>query len=150
VETLYVNILTGMVKWVAIGGGGMSVSGKGGGASVLWHGVIDRRLATPPCSRRVDKGVEKGVETLSRFHGSVTFSVPSPRPLVHGTCITLPSTSTSLTCAFAHVDVAEIESANFAQREGPSSRGLSIPRYDLLVISIFEGFCIWKTQLGLK
>ena len=33
--------------------------------------MIDRCFATPPCSRRVDKGVEKGVETLSRFHGSV-------------------------------------------------------------------------------
>lgn len=110
----------------------MSVRWKGRCASVLWHGVIDRRLATPPCSRRVDKGVEKGVETLSRFHGSVTgsrFPCHPPRPLVHGTCITLPSTSTSLTCAFARVDVAEIESANFARRKCPTSRGLSIPRY---------------------
>lgn len=57
---------------------GMSVGWKGRCASVLWHGVIDRHLATPSCSRRVDKGVdkgvEKGVETLSCFHGSVTGS----------------------------------------------------------------------------
>lgn len=98
----------------------MSVKWEGKCASVLWHGVIDRRLATPPCSRRVDKGVEKGVETLSRFHGSVTGSRSlcyPPRLLVHGTCITLPCTSTSLTRAFARVDAANVESANFARRK---------------------------------
>lgn len=79
VKILYVNILT-RVKWAAgvEGGRAMSVGWKGRCASVLWHGVIDRHLATPSCSRRVDKGVdkgvEKGVETLSRFHGSVTGS----------------------------------------------------------------------------
>jgi len=78
----------------------MFVRWEGRCASVLWHGVIDRRLATPSCSRRVDKGVEKGVETLSRFHGSVTgsrFPCHPPLPsrlLVHGTCITLPFTPT--------------------------------------------------------
>lgn len=76
VKTLYANILTRVAKWAAgvEGGRGMSVGWKGRCASVLWHGVIDRHLATPSCSRRVDKGVGKGVETLSRFHGSVTGS----------------------------------------------------------------------------
>jgi len=68
---------SGGIEWAEV----MLVRWEGKCASVLWHGVIDRRLATPPCSRRVDKGVEKGVETLSRFHGSVTGSRSLCHPL---------------------------------------------------------------------
>lgn len=90
----------GGMEWVGV----MSVRWEGKCASVLWHGVIDRCLATPPCSRRVDKGVEKGVETLSRFHGSVTGSRSLCHPLAswytgHASPCHAPPLSCSCVCS---------------------------------------------------
>lgn len=72
--TLYVDSSTVARRSKGETRGGTCIGGR-------WRGVIDRCLATPPCSRRVDKGVEKGVETLSRFHGSVTGSRSRLSPL---------------------------------------------------------------------
>lgn len=72
--------------WIVVSGRELGGGGKGWDEGVM---LVDVRkgvhrwtvarsdwslLRDTPCSRRVDKGVEKGVETLSRFHGSVTGS----------------------------------------------------------------------------
>lgn len=89
-----------------------------------WHGVIDRRLAIPPCSRRVDKGVEKGVETLSRFHGSVTgsrSSWPSPAPSSPLGTRDMHHPAVHLHCipwlVFARIDVTATEFAKLCATE---------------------------------
>lgn len=72
--TLYVNSGIREGDWEREGGEGRGVMLVDVGKGVHRWTVARSDWSLPrdtPCSRRVDKGVEKGVETLSRFHGSV-------------------------------------------------------------------------------
>jgi len=60
---------------------------------------------------------------MDQSQDHVLRAIPSPLG-VHGTCITLPSASTSLTRAFARVDVAKIKSANFARKSRSPNRAV--------------------------
>lgn len=137
------------ISWPRRGGwlgGGCQLGRKGGArrcCGTEWLIVASRHLCV-----LVEwiKGWKKEWKPFHAFTDQSQDHVlgPSPRPLVHGTCITLPSTSTSLTSAFARVDVAR-SNLQTSREENPSSRASHrIPRCATFTgdINVFADFYV--------